>query len=104
MEQFKLKARLLKLLGEELIASQHLAMFELVKNAYDADATYVNVTIDNPSDKNKTQISILDDGCGMTLDTIKIIGLSLEQTIKKKWPMKTNCRLSIIDFRWVRRG
>ena len=33
MENFKPRARLLKLLGEELIGSQHLALFELIKNA-----------------------------------------------------------------------
>lgn len=98
MEQFKLKARLLKLLGEELIASQHLAMFELVKNAYDADATYVNVTIDNPSDKNKTQISILDDGCGMTLDTIKNNWLVIGTDDKEK--MANENKLSPIYHRF----
>ena len=37
----KPKARLLKTLGEELISSETVALIELVKNAYDADAKNV---------------------------------------------------------------
>lgn len=71
MENFKPRARLLKLLGEELIGSQHLALFELIKNAYDADADDVLISIKNINDVPNTTISIKDNGCGMTLDTIK---------------------------------
>ncbi len=71
MENFKPRARLLKLLGEELIGSQHLALFELIKNAYDADADDVLIRISNVDDIEATTISIKDNGCGMTLDTIK---------------------------------
>jgi len=71
MENFRPRARLLKLLGEELIGSQHLAIFELIKNAYDADADDVLINISNVNDVTATTISIKDNGCGMTLDTIK---------------------------------
>lgn len=42
---FKPKARLMVLLGEQLIKNHTLALFELVKNAYDADASMVDVTL-----------------------------------------------------------
>ena len=71
VNSFKLRARLLKLLGEELIGSSHLAIFELVKNAYDADASFVDVKINNPTDISTAAISIKDDGTGMTMDTIQ---------------------------------
>lgn len=71
MENFKPRARLLKLLGEELIGSQHLALFELIKNAYDADADNVLITINDVDDVKSTIISIKDNGCGMTLNTIR---------------------------------
>lgn len=71
MENFKPRARLLKLLGEELIGSQHLALFELIKNAYDADADNVVININKVDDVKSTIISIKDNGCGMTLDTIR---------------------------------
>jgi hypothetical protein len=48
---FRPRARLLRLLGDQLIRDAYIAVFELVKNAYDADATRAVVTlidIDNP--------------------------------------------------------
>lgn len=66
---FKAKAHLLKLLGDELIGDDRLAIFELVKNAYDADATRVDVTLDVES--GNPNIVVKDfDGCGMSRDTI----------------------------------
>lgn len=74
---FKPRARLLQLLGEQLIGSPKLALFELVKNAYDADATEVLVEIKNPlvSDKGNAVITISDDGCGMSLETLENVWL-----------------------------
>jgi len=37
-QPFRPRARVLQLLGDELIGSPRLAVFGLVKNAYDADA------------------------------------------------------------------
>ena len=42
---FKPRARMLLLLGEQLIRDPGIAVFELVKNAYDADATQVTVEL-----------------------------------------------------------
>lgn len=44
---FRPRARILQLLGDELIGSPRLAVFELVKNAYDADAETVRVILNN---------------------------------------------------------
>lgn len=71
---FRPRARLLQLLGDQLIGSSRLAVFELVKNAYDADAKKVTVTIANIKTTNTT-ITVLDDGDGMTLETIRDIWL-----------------------------
>ena len=51
---FRPRARLLQLLGDQLIGTPRLAVFELVKNAYDADAEMVTVSLkglqtDNPT-------------------------------------------------------
>ena len=67
---FRPRARLLQLLGDELIGSPRLAVFELVKNGYDADANRVSVTLDLRSQQNPS-IKVLDDGEGMTADTIR---------------------------------
>ena len=67
---FRPRARLLELLGEQLIRDPNIALFELVKNAYDADASKAEVQLWNPSDKDKGTITVLDDGSGMTIETV----------------------------------
>lgn len=62
------RSHLLQLLGEELIGDDRLAIFELVKNGYDADATTVDVVVDLKS--KKQSIIVQDNGSGMTLDDI----------------------------------
>ena len=57
---FKPRARLLKLLGDQLIGTQQLAIFELVKNSYDADADSVSIVISNPEDLNAASITVTD--------------------------------------------
>ena len=74
VQPFRPRARMLQLLGDELIASDRLAVFELVKNAYDADANEVTVRLDT-SRLRKPSITVNDDGCGMTLDDIQSIWL-----------------------------
>ena len=71
---FRPRARLLQLLGDELIGSPRLAVFELVKNAYDADAGTVRVVLKNIGRPNAS-INVEDDGDGMTLKTIRDIWL-----------------------------
>ena len=62
------------MLGDELIGSPRLAVFELVKNAYDADASHVRVTFSN-IDKPNACIIVRDDGEGMDLNTIENVWL-----------------------------
>ena len=51
-----------------------LAIFELVKNAYDADANSVLITLSDINTDNAS-ITIEDDGTGMTAEIIKDIWL-----------------------------
>ena len=71
---FRPTARILQLLGDELIASARLAVFELVKNAYDADATRVTVRLDIRSSQSST-IAVTDDGTGMTPHVLESVWL-----------------------------
>lgn len=84
---FKAKAHLLKLLGDELIGDDRLAIFELVKNAYDADATRVDVTLDMEASDPK--IIVRDfDGCGMSRDTIIEKWMEIGTDSKRKYNRK----------------
>ena len=71
---FRPRARMLRLLGDELIGSPRLAVFELVKNAYDADANEVTVRLEIAGE-TEPAITITDDGEGMSLDTIASVWL-----------------------------
>lgn len=79
---FDISAAVIKQLGEELVSDEITAIIELVKNAYDADASYANIVIDTEEVLNteghpiafagsKGYISIEDDGSGMTGDEIR---------------------------------
>ena len=62
---FSVDSRLLFQLGEKLVTDRAVALAELVKNGYDADATLVTVKMQNVKTKGGT-IIIEDNGSGMT--------------------------------------
>lgn len=72
-------ARLLNLLGEQLIKDSAVALTELAKNSYDADANWVQIRVGNMANFGKEKLSpadepfleIEDDGDGMTLDILR---------------------------------
>jgi len=65
------RARLLRAFGDELISSESVALTELVKNSYDADATGVLIRFVAPLEVGAGRIEVIDNGHGMTLDTIQ---------------------------------
>lgn len=69
--EFKPRARLLAQLGEQLIKNEHIAVVELIKNSYDADATICKIELDQFMDRSKGSISIVDNGNGMNIETVK---------------------------------
>lgn len=68
---FQPRARLLLQLGDKLIKNENIALLELIKNSYDADAKNVKVRMDKTTDKQKGRIDIIDDGCGMDMKIIE---------------------------------
>jgi signal transduction histidine kinase len=66
---FRPRARLLKLIGEELISDEVVAVSELVKNAHDADASTVTLSFRGVGSTDGV-IEVRDDGCGMDADTL----------------------------------
>jgi len=67
---FRPRARLLRTLGDDLISSETVALVELVKNAYDADAQRVLIAFNAPLLTGEGSIEILDDGEGMSRETV----------------------------------
>jgi len=74
-QAFRPRARLILLLGDQLIRDAGIAVFELVKNAYDADARRCVVTLENVDTGEDAKILVDDDGEGMDLDTVLHIWL-----------------------------
>lgn len=69
-KSFEPRARLVSVLGEQLIRDETVGLLELVKNSYDADASEVQVRIVGTKRLETTQVVISDDGCGMDKETI----------------------------------
>lgn len=65
-------ARLIHTIGRDLIGDSYAALVELVKNSYDADASKVEIIFEYKKiDGNDSlHISVVDDGHGMSFDTV----------------------------------
>ena len=79
--RFKFDVSTFRLLGRELITDRITALFELVKNCYDANAEKVDVTFENLNPlSNQSRIIIEDNGLGMAFADIRdkwmVIGTS----------------------------
>lgn len=78
---FKPRARLIKIIGQELISNDVIALVELIKNSYDADAKNIDIRLNNIFLKNG-DITVMDDGQGMTYE--KVINVWLEPATPDK--------------------
>lgn len=83
MTHIRFATDILRRLGEELNPSPAEGVLELVKNAYDADANWCRVEIDN-SDPSEPSIRIVDDGNGMTRDDLVSGWLVVGRSAKTK--------------------
>lgn len=80
--KFRISSALKDLIGKDLITDQYVAIFELVKNAYDAYATKVRLTFENINSGN-AKIIIKDDGKGMDYFDLKNKWLFVAYSAKK---------------------
>jgi signal transduction histidine kinase len=65
------KARLIRAIGDQLISNEVVALLELVKNSYDADATCVIVKFVPNTDFKGGRVLVIDNGTGMSLETMR---------------------------------
>lgn len=68
--RFRPRARLIRTIGAELISSEIVAVLELVRNSYDADARRVQIRFVCPHLPEEACLEILDDGHGMSQDML----------------------------------
>lgn len=84
--KFSVDSSLLFQLGERLVARPSIALSELVKNAYDADATEVVVTMENVGKQGGTLL-IEDNGHGMTFEEIESGWMRIATSAKRDNPV-----------------
>ena len=104
-EKLKIKpyARLITMLGDQLIKNEKIALVELIKNSYDADASWVKVDfVDFNEDFSITpnsRIVIEDDGCGMNEEIIRKHWLNpaTPEKLKRKAEEKTTPKGRILQ-------
>lgn len=91
--RFEIDARVVYQLGEELISDEVQALLELIKNSYDADADYANITVvtrecagDNSLHFQESRgfIIIEDNGVGMGWDEIQNAWLTISASPKRQ--------------------
>lgn len=66
-EHFRVSSHLKDIIGRDLVTNEFVAVFELVKNAFDAQAKRVDIAFDI----DNGEIWIVDDGKGMDEDAIR---------------------------------
>lgn len=81
--KFRPKAQILIQLGDQLIKNEGIALLELIKNSYDADATECEVNLSYLDSEMLGEIVIEDNGVGMSFETIRDVWMQPGNTHKK---------------------
>ena len=86
--RFSVDAGIINRLGKELVGKQETAVSELIKNAYDADATEVNLIFENAWNKGGV-LTIEDNGHGMNREQLVNGFMRLSSSDKIHNPVST---------------
>lgn len=94
---FTVDSKLLRELGERLVGRPHIALAELVKNSYDADASQVVIRF------MPDRIEVLDDGDGMSLEDFEDKWLRIGSTHKEREAVSPRLRRPLTGSKGVGR-
>lgn len=83
---FESGGKIVRLLGRESISNPDIAILEMIKNAWDADATSVEIIFENLL-SGRGQMIIRDNGEGMTLVEIKDNWMIAATDSREKYPI-----------------
>jgi signal transduction histidine kinase len=83
MAKLRPRARIIRTIGDQLISGPEAAIIELVKNSYDAEASFVRVEF-KYSETDGLSLIVQDDGHGMTYDEILSNWLEPATDVKAK--------------------
>lgn len=97
------RARLLRTLGTDMISGERVALIELVKNSFDADATVVLVRFIGPPARGEGSVEVWDDGHGMDVETLRSSWLDVATDIKKKRTRSESGRRRVLGEKGIGR-
>ena len=95
--KFTVDAALLSELGERLVGKPYVALGELVKNSYDADATNVTIRFE------KDQIEIIDNGHGMDFKEFESFWMRVGSQHKQQQRYSRNFQRSMTGSKGIGR-
>jgi len=97
--KFTVDSALLAELGERLVGKPYIALAELVKNSYDADATKAKIELNT----KKRQIIVADNGHGMDFNEFESFWMRIGSTHKEKMRFSRNLERSMTGSKGVGR-
>lgn len=80
---FRVSSGLKNIIGKDLITNDFVALFELIKNSFDAKSSRVDLIFNSSSDGTISEIYIVDNGKGMSYDDIVNKWLFVAYSAKK---------------------
>ena len=98
------RARLMSTLGEELISNERVALTELVKNAYDADASLVVIRFNAPLVAGSGSIEVWDDGHGMSPETVRGTWLEIATPHRHRSPQSEGLGRRVLGAKGIGRS
>ena len=103
---FKVSSGLKNIIGRDLINNKFIAIFEIVKNSYDAGASKVKISFIENED-NSYKLIISDNGCGMSYDDIinkwLFVAYSEKKELKRKKSYRDNIKRDVAGAKGVGR-
>ena len=93
--RFKASARLQRLFGRDLIPDDDSAVEELVKNAYDSNASEVTVALVRRTAERDGQIEIRDNGFGLSFKEFERVWMQAGYSEKTGQPLPETGRIQV---------
>lgn len=99
---FRVSSGLKNIIGRELINDKYIAIFELVKNSYDAGASFAKIRFDDLGTPD-AKITIRDDGKGMNKEDIINKWLFVAYSEKRNPTYRDNIKRAVAGAKGVGR-
>ncbi|WP_354230244.1 sensor histidine kinase [Arthrobacter bambusae] len=97
------RARLVHTLGSDLISNERIALIELVKNSYDADASHVVIEFSGSFENGEGSIAVWDNGHGMSLETVKNVWSEIATPFRRETHFSESAQRRVLGEKGIGR-